>query len=337
MKAPGFWFRPVGPKAQLLTPLGAAYGGLGRLRHHFVTPSAAGVPVVCVGNLTVGGAGKTPLAIALAQRLNQAGLAPHLLTRGYRGRLAGPVRVDLGSHDARDVGDEALLLAAHYPTWVSRDRVAGARRAVEAGAEALVMDDGFQNPALAKDVSIVAVDGASGFGNGRLVPAGPLRETPRNGLARAQAVVLVGEDESGVGAALNGMLASERRMPLLRAHFEPEPSARRFRDASVVAFAGIARPSKFFATLEQIGARIVARFAYSDHHRYHPEELMQMAELADAADAMLVTTAKDYSRLPDDARILVKVVAIRVVWDDPAGLDAALAPALAGAPAGADM
>lgn len=332
MKAPGFWFRPVGPKAQLLTPLGAAYGGLGRLRHRLVTPSAAGVPVVCIGNLTVGGAGKTPLAIAMAQRLNRAGLAPHLLTRGYRGRLAGPVRVDLGVHDARDVGDEALLLAAHYPTWVARDRVAGARQAVEAGAEALVMDDGFQNPALAKDVSIVAVDGGSGFGNGRIVPAGPLRETPRHGLARAQAVVLVGDDESGVGSTLSGMIAPGRHVPLLRAHFEPEPSARRFRDASVVAFAGIARPTKFFTTLEQIGARIVARFAYPDHHRYHAEELMQMAELADAADAMLVTTAKDYSRLPDDARIIVKVVSIRVVWDDPAGLDAALAPALARSP-----
>jgi tetraacyldisaccharide 4'-kinase len=172
------------------------------------------------------------------------------------------------------------------------------------------------------------VDGGTGFGNGRIVPAGPLRETPQQGLARASAVVLVGDDDSGIGRALAGLIGPGGRLPLLKARFEPEPSARRFADASVVAFAGIARPAKFFATVERLGARIVARFAYPDHHRYNPEELMQMAELADAADAMLVTTAKDYARLPDDARLLVKVVAIRVVWDDPAALDAVLSPAL---------
>jgi tetraacyldisaccharide 4'-kinase len=335
MKAPGFWYRPAGRKAALLSPLGAVYGGLGRLRQRLVKPWPAGVPVVCVGNLTVGGAGKTPLAIALAGRLAEAGLRPHFLTRGYRGRLCGPVQVDLGVHDAGDVGDEALLLAAHFPTWVSGDRVAGARSAVAAGAGALVMDDGFQNPALAKDVSIVAVDGGTGFGNGRIVPAGPLRETPRNGLARADAVVLVGDDDSNIAPTLAGMVGPRGRLPLLRARFEPEPSARRFRDASVVAFAGIARPAKFFATLEKVGARLVARFAYPDHHRYNAEELMQMAELADAADALLVTTAKDYARLPDDARLLVRVVAIRAVWEDPAALDAVLAPALTGGPSAA--
>jgi tetraacyldisaccharide 4'-kinase len=329
MKAPGFWYRPPGPKAKLLSPLGAVYGGLGRLRQRLVKPQAANVPVVCVGNLTVGGAGKTPLAIALAERLAHAGLTPHFLTRGYRGRLAGPVRVDLVEHDAQDVGDEALILAAHFPTWVSGNRIAGARLAAEAGAEALVMDDGFQNPGLAKDVSIIAVDGGTGFGNGRILPAGPLREMPRHGLARADAVVLVGEDQIGMAGALAGLIGPGGRLPLLRAHFEPEPSARRFRDASVVAFAGIARPAKFFTTLEGLGARIVARFAYPDHHRYNAEELMQMAELADAADAMLVTTAKDYARLPDDARLLVKVVAIRAKWDDTAAVDAVLAPALA--------
>jgi len=329
MKTPGFWYRPAGIKARLLGPLGSLYGAAGRLRWRLARPRAAGVPVVCVGNLTVGGAGKTPLAIAVAQRLAAAGLDPHMLTRGYRGRLPGPVQVDLGVHDAADVGDEALLLAAHVPTWRSPDRIAGARVAVAAGAGALVMDDGFQNPHLAKDVSLLAVDGAGGLGNGRVLPAGPLREPPEDGLARADAVVLVGEDAHGVAGWLAG---AAPHLPVLRARLEPEPSARQFRDASVVAFAGIARPGKFYGTLESIGARIVARFSYDDHHRYTPDELMQMAELADAADALLVTTAKDYARLPDEARALVRILAVRAVWADPAALDRVLAPVLAAAP-----
>ncbi len=323
MRTPGFWYRPPGLKARLLSPLGGVYGAVGRLRHRRARPEAAGVPVVCIGNLTVGGAGKTPLAIAVARRLAAAGLAPQFLTRGYGGRLPGPLQVDLGRHDADDVGDEALLLAAHFPTWRSPDRVAGARAAVAAGAGALVMDDGFQNPYLAKDVSLLALDGAGGLGNGRLVPAGPLRERPQDGLARADAAVLVGEDAQGLRRWL---AAAAPGLPVLRARLEPEPSARQFRGVSVVAFAGIARPARFYRTLERIGARIVARFSYDDHHRYTPDELMQMADLADAAGALLVTTAKDYARLPDEARALVRVLAVSVVWADEAALDRVLAP-----------
>lgn len=328
MKAPGFWYRKPGVKAALLTPAGAAYAAAGRLRHRLVSPYRAPVPVICVGNLTAGGAGKTPTAIALAGRLAERGRAPAFLTRGYGGRLAGPVLVDLGRHGSPDVGDEALLLATHFPTAVARDRRYGAQAAVSAGADILVMDDGFQNPGLAKDLSLIVVDGASAFGNERVIPAGPLRERIADGLQRADAIIIMGADTSGIGARLAMLGESLHNPPILAARLEPHGPAGRFRNTSVVAFAGIARPQKFFATLEQLGARLVARYAFADHHRYDADELMQMAELADAADAILVTTAKDYARLPDEARPMVRVLPIRTTWSEPALLDQVLDRAL---------
>ncbi|NBC33586.1 MAG: tetraacyldisaccharide 4'-kinase [Alphaproteobacteria bacterium] len=337
MKAPGFWYREPGLQAALLTPAGALYAAAGRWRQRFTTPYRAAVPVICVGNLTAGGAGKTPTAIALAERLAARGRAPAFLTRGYGGRLAGPLLVDLARHESRDVGDEAMLLAAHYPTCVARDRPAGARAAIAAGADTLIMDDGFQNPSLRKDLSLLVVDGASAFGNDRVIPAGPLRERIADGMARADAVVLMGTDLTGVRPRLAALAAQRHDPPILEARLEPQDTAARFRNASVVAFAGIARPQKFFTTLESLGARLVARYAFGDHHRYDADELMQMAELADAADAVLVTTAKDYARLPEEARPMVQVLAVRAVWTDPAGLDRLLdrlpAPLRAAGPA----
>lgn len=326
MKAPGFWYRPPRLKARLLSPLGVVYGVATRLRLRWTKPRHVAVPVVCIGNLVVGGAGKTPIAISVARRLAAQGRSPQFLTRGYGGRLPGPLAVDLARHDARAVGDEAMLLAAHFTTWVGGNRVASAEAAVRDGADVLVMDDGFQNPALYKDVSLIAIDGGAGLGNGRVFPAGPLRETSSDGLARADAVVLMGEDSSGIGGHLE-YLPARGGKPILRARLEPEPGSSDIRGQSVVAFAGIGRPGKFFATLERMGARLVARFSFPDHHIFDPDELMQMAELADEADAVLVTTAKDYARLPDEARPMVQVIAVKVVWEDPAALDSVLAPA----------
>lgn len=337
MKAPGFWYREPGLKATLLSPAGILYAAAGRLRRRWTTPVRASVPVICIGNLTAGGAGKTPTAIALAERLAARGRSPAFLTRGYGGRNAGPVLVDLARHRSPDVGDEALLLASHFPTCVSRDRPAGAQVAIGAGANAVIMDDGFQNPGLSKDLSLLVIDGASAFGNERVIPAGPLRERIADGIARADALVVMGADSAGVGRRLADLARSLHDPPILAARLEPHETARRFRDASVVAFAGIARPQKFFATLEGLGARLVARYAFGDHHRYDADELMQMAELADAADAVLVTTAKDYARLPDEARSMVQVLAVRTVWADPAAVDSLLdrLPGLSPRPAGA--
>ncbi len=325
MTPPAFWSRPPGLAAALLAPLGALYGAAGRVRQAWARPWGAPVPVVCVGNLVLGGAGKTPVALAIARTLTAAGLAPHFLTRGYGGRLAGPVRVDPALHDAEAVGDEPLLLAAEAPAWVARDRAAGARAAVAGGAGAIVMDDGFQNPYLRKDLSLVVVDGAAGLGNGAVFPAGPLRETVRCGMARADAVVVMGEDRAGIGRRLAAAVPGRPPLPVLRARLVPEPEAARLRGAAVLAFAGIGRPEKFFATLEALGATLVGRYGFPDHHRYSPDELMRLAERAAALNARLVTTAKDHVRLPAAARAMAEAVAVRVAWDDEAALRRVLA------------
>ena len=323
MKAPAFWYRPPRLAAALLSPLAALYDGAGVVRHSLVGGRAAGVPVVCVGNLVAGGAGKTPVALAVAERLLAQERRPHLLSRGYRGRLRGPVQVDLGRHTAADVGDEPLLLAALAPTWVARDRIAGARAAAAAGADLVVLDDGHQNPTLHKDLALVVVDGETGFGNRRVIPAGPLRERIKRGLARADAIVLMGDDTSRVGELL-----AWRGRPVLGARLVAAGDAGWLRGADVVAFAGIGRPDKFFSLLERLGGRLAARFAYPDHHRFDADELMRMVELAAAAGAHLVTTAKDYARLPEEARPMTRVVAVRVIWDEPAVLDGLLADVL---------
>ncbi len=312
MRAPEFWRRD-GPWPRLLAPAAMLYALGGRLRAAMTTPWRAPVPVICVGNLVAGGAGKTPVAIAIARRLAARGMAVHCVSRGYGGRLRGPVRVDPAAHTAREVGDEPLLLAAHAATWVARDRAAGARAAYGAGAQAIVLDDGFQNPSLAKDLSLIVVDGGYGFGNGRVMPAGPLREPLLAGLGRADAVVLMGEDKGGLRPHL------ERRLPVVAARLAPGDES--LRGQRVVAFAGIGRPAKFFATLEAMGCRVVARFAVADHHRYTPDEIMQIVERAQAERAIPVTTEKDFVRLPEDARIMVRALPVRLEWADDAALD----------------
>ncbi|HSR73145.1 MAG TPA: tetraacyldisaccharide 4'-kinase, partial [Kiloniellales bacterium] len=322
MRPPEFWTRD-GPAAQLLAPLGLAYGLGGRLRLALGRRAQAGVPVVCVGNLTVGGAGKTPVVLALLERLSERGWPAHVLGRGYGGQAAGPLRVDPDSHEASEVGDEALLLARAAPTWVARDRAAGARAAVAAGAPALVLDDGFQSPRLVQDLALVVVDAGSGFGNGRVLPAGPLRETVEAGLARADAVVLLGDGEAD--KRLGDRLARAGK-PLLRARIEPavEPSA--WRGRRILAFAGIGRPDKVFATLATLGAKAVGTRAFADHHPYRRAEIEALLAEAKRRDAVAVTTEKDAVRLPPDLRTRVETLPVSVRWDDPAALDALLAP-----------
>ena len=309
---PEFWARE-GLIPRLLQPLAWGYAAAGATRQAWTRPWRAPVPVICVGNLVAGGAGKTPVAIALARRLQSRGHAVHLLTRGYGGSLAGPVAVDRTQHDAAQVGDEALLLTEVGPSWVARDRVAGGEAAIAAGAKLLLLDDGLQNPTLAKDLSLLVIDGEYGLGNGRVVPAGPLREPLRSGLARADAVVLMGEDRAGVRPLLGAK-------PVLRARLVPE-NAGAFAGRPVVAFAGIGRPAKFFATLVDLGAHIVARHAFADHHRYRADELHRLVAAAEAARGLLVTTAKDAARLPPEWRARVGVLSVAAEFEDGAALD----------------
>jgi len=318
MRAPEFWWTPDGgARAAALLPLAWAWTAAAAARRAWTRPVRVAVPIVCVGNLTVGGAGKTPVVDDLALRL--AGRRPHILLRGHGGRERGPLRVDPDRHDAAAVGDEALLHARRAPTWIGGDRRASAAAAIAAGAGLLLLDDGHQNPGLAKDLALLVVDGASGFGNGRVVPAGPLREPVAAGLARAHAVVVMGPDRAGLAAALAG------GPPVLRAALVPDPEhALALAGRAVVAFAGIGRPEKFFATLEELGARLVARAAFADHHPYDGGDLAGLARRAEADGARLVTTAKDLVRVPPAWRDRVTALAVRVRWDDPAALDRVL-------------
>lgn len=325
MRAPEFWDAGRGGAAALaLTPLGFAYGLATRLRLWAARAWRAPVPVLCVGNLVAGGAGKTPVALSLGRRLQAKGRRVHFVTRGYGGTLAGPVRVEPGRHGAREVGDEALLLARWAPTWVARHRLAGGAAAVRAGAQMLILDDGYQDGRLAHDVSLVVVDGAFGFGNGRLIPAGPLREPIARGLARADAVVLLGGDESGVARLI------PPGVPLLQARLAPDAEAARLAGRRAVAFAGIGRPRKFFRTLAEAGVSVVAERPFPDHHPFRPRDLERLREEAKAKDAILVTTEKDFVRLDAGDRRDVVALAVDVGWEDEAAVDAALAPLLNG-------
>ena len=326
MRAPEFWHRRDSSlPATLLAPFAAVYDALARLRSWRTTPWRAPVPVICVGNLTVGGAGKTPTVLALAEHLKHAGLEIACLSRGYGGRESGPLLVNPDKHSAADVGDEPLLLAQVAPTWIARDRRDGARMAIAEGADIVLLDDGLQNPSLRKHLSLVVVDGGYGFGNGRVLPAGPLREPVERGLARAAAVVLIGEDTCGVAAALPPGL------PLLRARLEPDENALRLRGRSVIAFAGIGRPAKFFQTLREIGADVLAVTEFPDHHPYAEPEIMRLVESAQHRRATLVTTAKDFVRLPAASRAQVTVAGVRLRFADMAALDRVLAPTLGAA------
>ncbi|EKV32497.1 Tetraacyldisaccharide 4'-kinase [Caenispirillum salinarum AK4] len=313
MRAPEFW-RTQNGIVRLLEPAGLLYAAAGRLRRARTTPHRAGIPVACVGNIVAGGAGKTPVCLSLADALTGA----HFLTRGYGGSETGPLAVDLDRHTPEDVGDEALLLADRAPTWVARRRPEGAAAAEEAGARCLIMDDGHQNPTLAKDLSLVVVDGGYGFGNRRVLPAGPLREPLAEGLARADGVVLMGDDTARVARRLPPDL------PVLRARLEPGRAALRLRGQLVVAFAGIGRPDKFFATLVALGARVVAAHPFADHFPYRHDDIQPILDEAFQLGAIPVTTAKDAVRLPPDQRQQVDVVPVTVRWEDPPALRALL-------------
>ena len=286
----------------LLAPLGWLYGASVAFKARTARPFDPGLPVVCVGNLTTGGSGKTPIAIAIAEMLRARGHKPYFLTRGYGGSERGPALASRG-HSAAVMGDEALLLARTAPTIVARDRAAGARLAKEKGATVIVMDDGHQNFSIAKTLSLVVVDGETGFGNGYQIPAGPLREPVAQGLARADAVIFVGDGAPDLGGYSG---------PVLRAHLKAEGDA--FAGKTVFAFAGIGRPEKFFASLEDGGAAVVGSCFFPDHHPYSEDEIIQLRAVA--GEAMLVTTEKDFVRLSTAQREGIRMLKVAAVFDD---------------------
>jgi tetraacyldisaccharide 4'-kinase len=322
MREPHFW-RAYDPKSRdaapvlrlLLTPLAMAYSWAGKRRLDKVAPGDAGVPVICVGNLTLGGAGKTPVTAAVRKYLAAKELHVASLSRGYGGAEEGPLKVDIGKHSSKDVGDEPLMLAATGEAWVSKDRLAGAKAMKLAGVDVVVMDDGHQNPTVKKALSIVVIDAAEPFGNGHVFPKGPLREPVARGLLRADAVVLMGEGE--IPTPVSGFAR-----PVLRAHLAP---LAKLSPGRYVAFAGIGRPERFFDSLQKIdGVELVESIPYPDHHAFTAADLDYLMKLSSERDARLVTTDKDHVRLAPEMKAKVLRASVEAKFEDAAAFAALL-------------
>lgn len=332
MHEPAFWHRPSLLTSRLLTPLAALYGAIAARR--MARPGAdAGVPVICVGNYHTGGAGKTPTVLALVHMLRGLGETPFVLSRGYGGSLSGPLRVDAARHTAAEVGDEPLMMAAHAPVVIARDRVAGAKLARGEGASVIVMDDGFQNPALRKDFSLIVVGGGRGLGNGRVFPAGPLRAPLAPQLARTDVLLVIGEGRAA--SDLERTLAG-RSVPVFHARVTPDTEiVAPLRGQRVLAFAGIGDPGRFFDTLRAHGIEVAAERRFPDHHRFTKDELWALRAEATRGELVLVTTEKDFARLSDSELAPLKdgitPLPVTLRFDDEARLRELIAARLRGA------
>ncbi|MDE0308028.1 MAG: tetraacyldisaccharide 4'-kinase [Albidovulum sp.] len=319
MKQPDFWYEPPGALARALGPFSGIWKVGAKFRMRRGALNRMEIPVICVGNLSVGGTGKTPLAVALAERLTKASRETHIVSRGYGGSAVGPLRVDPGRHSARQVGDEPLLLAAFAPTWISRDRFAGAKLAAEAGANAILLDDGHQNFSMAPDLSIVVVDAVRGFGNGKVVPAGPLREDIGPGLERADVVVAVGSREAR--NSFRRKWKEKISVPLVSAELQVLETGMDWSELPVLAFAGIGHPEKFFRTLRDAGANVAATEALDDHQPLPDALLQRLDAKAKSLGAQLVTTEKDAVRLTSAWRRRVLTLPVRMKLSDWTAID----------------
>ena len=305
MKTPKYW-QSNSLLAKILTPLGFLYGFATQLRLRLKKSQKAGIPVICIGNITAGGTGKTPVSISIAKILATEMFHPFFVTRGYGGKLQN-VMVNNKKHSALDVGDEPLLLSKQAPVIVNADRYEAAKMAEKQGADMIIMDDGFQNPSLYKDISFLVFDGQYGIGNDKIIPAGPLRETLENGIKRADAIIILGKDKHN--------LAERSALPVFYAHTEAVQTS--VSNKNIIAFAGIGHPQKFYHTLAQQGFNIVKTFDFPDHHFYNSSELENILHQAREANADVYTTGKDFVKIPPLFHNDINVLEIAVVWDKP--------------------
>lgn len=324
MREPRFWSRDVDPKSReaapllrvLFTPLAWVYAAVTRRRIRKADPLEVSAAVICVGNLTAGGVGKSPVVLALRKHLTERyGARVASLSRGYKGRLKGPLKVDHHAHTARDVGDEPLMLAATGEAWIGVDRATAGKAMSDAGVDIILMDDGHQNPGLAKDLTIIVVDAAAGFGNGYVIPKGPLREPVTEGLDRADAIIVMGDGNMPA-------ILDDANVPifhgLLKAQTVPA-------EQPYVAFAGIGRPEKFFDTLDGLSVDLRDSVPFPDHHRYSDGDMRYLRRLAKDHSAHLITTEKDYARLSAEMRVDIDTLPVAVQFDRPIELDNLLA------------
>jgi tetraacyldisaccharide 4'-kinase len=322
VREPAFWYRPPSLMSRLLLPLGAVYGQVAAWRMHG-GGFDAGIPVICVGNYHTGGAGKTPTVLALTKLLRELGETPIVLSRGYGGKWQGPVKVDPERHVAANVGDEPLMLALTVPVVIARDRVGGVALARSQGASVILMDDGFQNPAIAKDASIIVIDGDRGLGNGCVFPAGPLRAPLPPQLAHTDALIVIGDGSAA--SAVAAAIAAQAK-PVLSARLKPDAaSLARFTGKRVLAFAGIGDPKRFFRTLRGAGIDVAQERVFADHHPYSREEIEAMIAEAARDGLTLVTTEKDIARLRGAEAIAASVrdiaaFAVTLEFDDAVSL-----------------
>ena len=319
MKTPAFWYAPAQTRpflSYLFAPLAGIYARAALAHRESSDAKVVALPVICMGNLVAGGSGKTPTSIALLNLLKDKKifLSPGFLTRGYRGKIISPERVD-DSHDARLWGDEALLLTRHAPTFVSPNRYQAAELMQQHGCDAIIMDDGLQHYTLRKDVSFALIDGMMGFGNECVIPAGPLRQPLEEGFALTDAFILIGDDTRNVRARL------PEGKPVFTARLETDPSFSALTETPYVAFCGIGFPDKFKATLEKAGAKISGWHAYGDHHAYTMGDIEKLVEESIEKKARLITTEKDYARLPDfPKKTMIDVLPVQIVFDEPDAL-----------------
>ena len=346
MKAPAFWYQPESFAARLLSPLSYLYRLGALLRRFRAKPYQANVPVICVGNVTAGGSGKTPTALALAGLLQKQGHKPVFVTRGYGGSQRGPLRVDATHHIAEDVGDEALLLVRQAPVWIGRNRAAAIQQA-EKEATHIILDDGLQNPHIKPDLSLLVMDSEMGIGNGHIIPAGPLREPLAEALQRVAAVLMVGEENNGknngiplpLAGGVRGGLANTSShftsppsvppasgrdaegKPILHARFHPLLPSDFPRTTKFLAFAGIGKPEKFYALCRKEGLTLAATEDFADHYPFTQNDLQTLKQKAKALGATLLTTEKDFVRLPENFKANVLTFPIRLEFDDPTAIE----------------